>query len=93
MNTQVSFKKCSENVKINYCTHCDYKSTRKCNVKLHIQRMHSTILKQEFGARVHTPFTELGGMNVKYEVKDPELLEDSIEVLTVYKLLQRKKNK
>ena len=61
--------------------------------------MHSTILKQEYvgeditGARVHTPFTEPNEMHVKDEVKDPELLEDSIEVLKIYKLLQRMKNK
>ena len=38
-------------------------------------------------------FTELNELHVKDEVKDPELLEDSIEVLKIYKLLQRMKNK
>ena len=69
-------------------------------MKRHMYRKHSHILNQEdvgedtTGARVHTPFTEPEIWNVKDEVKDPELLEDSIEVLKIYKLLQRmKKNK
>jgi len=87
MNTQVLCNKCSETVKMNYCAHCDFKSKRKYNVKRHIGTKHSHILKQEdvgediAGDRVNTPF------------KDPELLEDSIEVLKIYKLLQRMKNK
>ena len=32
-------------------------------------------------------------MHVKDELKDPVLLEDIIEVLKIYKLLQRMKNK
>ena len=56
-------------------------------MKRHIVRMHAPILDQEdvdediAGGRVNTPF------------KNPELLEDSIEVLKIYKLLQRMKNK
>ena len=45
------------------------------------------------GARVRTPFTESNEMHVKDELKDPVLLEDIIEVLKIYKLLQRMKNK
>ena len=62
-------------------------------------RMHSAILKQEYvgeditGARVHTPVTESDEMNVKDEINDPELFEDSIVVLKIYKLLQRMKIK
>ena len=41
----------------------------------------------------NAPFTEQDELHVKDEVKDPELLEDSIEVLKIYKLLQRMKNK
>jgi len=99
MNTQVLCNKCSENVKINYCAHCNYKSTRKYNVKRHIGIKHSHIHDQEdvgediAGARVHTPFTESNEMYVKDELKDPVLLEDIIEVLKIYKLLQRMKNK
>ena len=99
MNTQVLCNKCSETVKMNYCAHCDFKSKRKYNVKTHMQRKHAPILKQEdvgediAAGRVNTPFTELNELHVKDEVKDQELLEDSIEVLKIYKLLQRMKNK
>ena len=86
MNTQdLCNKCCSQNVKINYCAHCDYNSPYLFNMKRHIGRKHSHILNQEdvdediAGGRVNTPF------------KDPELLEDSIEVLKIYKLLQRMK--
>ena len=78
----------------------DFKSKRKYNVKRHIGRKHAHIHNQEedvgediVGASVRTPFTEQDGIHVKDEVKDPELLEDSIEVLKIYKLLQRMKNK
>ena len=99
MNTQVLCNKCSQNVKINYCAHCDYKSKRKYNVETHMYRKHAPILNQEdvgediAGGRVNTPFTEQDEVDVKDEDKDPELLEDSIEVLKIYKLLQRMKNK
>ena len=68
-------------------------------MKRHIGIKHAPILDQEdvgediAGGRVNTPFTELNELHVKDEVKDPELLEDSIEVLKIYKLLQRMKNK
>ena len=97
MNTQVLCNKCSETVKMNYCVHCNYKSTRMWCVKRHIESKHAPILNQEdvgediAGGRVNTPFTELNELHVKDEVKDPELLEDSIEVLKIYKLLQRMK--
>ena len=99
MNTQVLCNKCSKNLKIYYCTYCDFKSKRKYNVKIQMQRKHAHILDQEDvgedidRARVCTPFTESNEMHVKDEAKDPELLEDSIEVLKIYKLLQRMKNK
>ena len=100
MNTQVFLcNKCSQNVKINYCAHCDYNSPYLSNMKRHIGRKHSLILDQDdvgediAGTSVCTPFTEQDEMHVKDEVKNPELLEDSIEVLKIYKLLQRIKNK
>ena len=69
-------------------------------MKRHIERKHSHILDQGedvgvdiAGASVCTPFTEQDEIHVKDEVKDSELLEDSIEVLKIYKLLQRMKNK
>ena len=64
-----------------------------------MERKHSPILNQEdvvqdiAGGRVNTPFTQPEISNVKDEVKNQELLEDSIEVLKIYKLLQRMKNK
>ena len=99
MNTQVLCNKCSETVKMNNCAHCDFKSKRKYNVKTHMQRKHSPILDQEdvgednAADRVNTPFTQPEISNVKDEVNNQELLEDSIEVLKIYKLLQRMKNK
>jgi len=68
-------------------------------VKRHIGIKHSHIHDQEdvcedfAGARVRTTFTESNEMYVKDELKDPVLLEDIIEVLKIYKLLQRMKNK
>ena len=68
-------------------------------MKRHIGIKHAPILDQEdvgediAGGRVNTPFTEQDELHVKDEDKDPELLEDSIEVLKIYKLLQRMKNK
>ena len=85
MNTQVLCNKCSETVKMNYCVHCNYKSTRMWCVKRHIESKHAPILNQEdvgediAECRVNTPFTELYELHVKDEVKDPELLEDSIK--------------
>ena len=69
-------------------------------MKRHIGIKHAPILNQEddvgediVGGRVNTSFTEQDELHVKDEVKEPELLEDSIEVLKIYKLLQRMKNK
>ena len=68
-------------------------------MKRQIGRKHSPILNEEdvceyiARARVCTPFTEPNEMHVKDELKDPVLLEDIIEVLKIYKLLQRMKNK
>ena len=63
-----------------------------------MERKHSPILNQEdvdqdiTGVKAHIPFTQPEISNVKDEVKNQELLEDSIEVLKIYKLLQRMKN-
>ena len=89
MNAQVLCNKCSETVKMNYCAHCDYKTKRNFDMKRHIGRKHSHILDQDdvgediAGDRVHTIFTESEICNVKDEVKDPALLEDSIVVLKI----------
>ena len=56
-------------------------------MKRHIVRMHAHIHDQEdvgediAEGRVNTPFTEQDEIHVKDEVKDSELLKDSIEVL------------
>ena len=90
-------KNCGENNPFFYCGHCDYKSDYKSKVKRHIQVKHSH--KQEdvdqdiTGVRAHTPFTQQEILNGKDEVKNQEQLEDSFEVLKIYKLLQRMKNK
>ena len=76
----------------------DFNSVYKCNLKRHMKRKHSPILDQEdvdqdiTGAGAHTHFTQSEISNVKDEVKNQELLEDSIEVIIIYKLLQRMKN-
>ena len=83
---------------MNYCSHCNYKTNRTYSLKRHIGRMHSPTYSEYVGeditgARVHTPVTESDEMNVKDEINDPELFEDSIVVLKIYKLLQRMKIK
>ena len=99
MNTQVLCNKCSETVKMNYCSHCNYKTNRTYSLKRHIGKKHASILNQEnvdedtTGTRVRTLFTEPYKMHVKDEINDPELFEDSIVVLQIYKLLQRMNNK
>ena len=91
--------KCGETAKFYYCGHCNYTTKRKYNLKGHMERKHSPILNQEdvdqdiTGVKAHIPFTQPEILNVKDEVKNQELLEDSIEVLKIYKLLQRMKNK
>ena len=54
---------------------------------------HFNIHNRIAGARVRTPFTESNEMHVKDELKDPVLLEDIIEVLKIYNLLQIMKHK
>ena len=69
-----------------------YKTKRNFDMKRHIGIKHAHILDQEdVGEDKARPFTEPNEMHVKDEFKDPELLEDSIEVLKIYKLLQRMK--
>ena len=57
------------------CSYCDYQSPYKGNLKTHIKNKHKNIA----GGSVRTPFTEQDELHVKDEVKDPELLEDSIK--------------
>ena len=66
---------------IHYCGQCDYNSHLIWNVKRHQSRKHAMV-KEEVK---ECPPVE--------QPKDRELLEDSIQVFKIYKLLQRMKNK
>ena len=66
---------------------------KQCFFAISFILFHFNIHNRIAGARVRTPFTESNEMHVKDELKDPVLLEDIIEVLKIYKLLQRMKNK
>ena len=96
-NKQVLCRKCGETDKFYYCGHCDYATKRQFDLKRHMERKHSPILNQEdvdqdiTGVRAHIPFTQPEISTVKDEVKNQELLKDSIEVLKNYKLSQRMK--
>ena len=70
---------------IHYCAHCDYTSNHKSNVIRHQSRKHKMV-KEEV---VEHPLS----MQSDEQYTDWELMEDSIEVLKIYKLLQRMKNK
>ena len=78
---------------MNYCVYCNYKTKRNFDIKRHIGIKQEDVGEDIARARVCTPFTEPNEMHVKDEFKDPVLLEDIIEVLKIYKLLQRMKNK
>ena len=68
---------------IHYCAHCDYNSYRKSNVSRHQSRKHKMV-KEEVKECPLPPAEQ---------PKDRELMEDSIQVFKIYKLLQRMKNK
>ena len=70
---------------IHYCAHCDYKSNRRLCVLRHQSRKHK-ILKEEVEEY------PLPIQNEKQPI-DRDLMEDSIQVFKIYKLLQRMKNK
>ena len=70
---------------IHYCAHCDYNSERMYNLKLHQRNKHKMV-KEEV---VEHPLP----MQSEEQSTDWELMEDSIEVFKIYKLLQRMKNK
>ena len=90
-NKQVLCRKCGETDKFYYCAHCDFKSEYKHNMKRHMETKHSHT--QEDVNQHAEPSDKTVECNVKDEVKNQELLEDSFEVLKIYKLLQRMKNK
>ena len=66
----------------------DYSTINIHSVNMNIQDHQEEDVGEDIvGARVCTPFTEPNELHVKDEVKDSELLKDSIEVLKIYKLL------
>ena len=66
---------------IHYCAHCDYNSERMYNLKVHQRNKHN--IEKE---RVHQ-------QPIQTQPTDWDLMEDSIQVFKIYKLLQRMKNK
>ena len=68
-----------------WCTHCNYNSERLYNLKVH-QRNKDKTPNEEV---VEPP----PSMRSKEQPTDWDLMEDSIEVFKIYKLLQRMKNK
>ena len=68
-----------------YCAHCDYNSDDRWSVRRHQNRKHKSC-KEEV---VEHPLP----MQSEDQLTDLELMEDSIVVLKIYKLLQRMKNK
>jgi hypothetical protein len=70
---------------IHYCAHCDYNSHYRSNVSRHQSRKHKMV-KEEV-----EEFQE--PMQSEEQFTDWDLMEDSIEVFKIYKLLQRMKNK
>jgi hypothetical protein len=68
-----------------YCAHCDYKSQRRCDVKRHQSRKHKT----PYDEVVEHPLP----IQIDEQPMDLDLMEDSIQVFKIFKLLQRMKNK
>ena len=65
-----------------YCAHCNYKSHHRWNVRRHLSIKHKT------------PYDEV--MEQPLPIQQPmdlDLMEDSIQVFKIFKLLQRMKNK
>ena len=81
-NKQVLCRKCGETDKFYYCAHCDFKSEYKHNMKRHMETKHS-----------HTQ----EDVNQHAEPSDKTVecndIVEAVEVLKIYKLLQRMKNK
>ena len=116
---------------MHYCAHCNYKSNRKYNLKVHLRNKHKTVKEEVEDLAMQSVessptdrmmhyCTQCNYQSddkwcvrrhqsrkhkmVKEEVKecplppaeqpkDRELMEDSIQVFKIYKLLQRMKNK
>ena len=67
-----------------YCGHCDFKCTRRYNLKLHMARKHAAL---EDDQDKKGEIEVLNGEGMKQD--EMKLLEESIEALQIYKLLQR----
>ena len=70
---------------MHHCAHCDYKSIYRGNVLRHQSKKHK-MLKEEV-VQYQLPLLH------QEQPTDWQLMEDSIQVFKIYKLLQRMKNK
>ena len=70
---------------IHYCAHCDYNSNHRWCVLRHQSKKHKMV-KEEV---LEYPLT----MHHEEQSIDRDLMEDSIQVFKIYKLLQRMKIK
>ena len=73
-----------------WCTHCNYNSERMYNLKVHQRNKHKMI-KEEVEEYQQPMQSE--EQPTEEQPTDWDLMEDSIEVFKIYKLLQRTKNK
>ena len=70
---------------MHFCAHCNYKSDRVYNLKVHQRNKHKTQDEEV----VEHPFP----IQIDEQPTDWDLIEDSILVLKIYKLLQSMTNK
>ena len=74
---------------IHYFAHCDFKSERMYNLKVHLRNKHIRKHKTRKEEVEEYPLP----MRSDEQPTDRDLIEDSIEVFEIYKILQRLKNK
>ena len=72
---------------IHYCAHCNYKSQHRWNVRRHQSIKHKTPYDEVVEHPLPTQRDEQP-MNL-----DLDLLEESIQVFRIFKILQKMKNK
>jgi len=70
--------------RVHFCAHCDYNSTSRWHVARHQSRKHNMVKEKVKECPVPIQNEE--------QPKDRDLMEDSIQVFKIYKLLQRMKN-
>ena len=68
-----------------YCTHCDYNSHHRWCVRQHQSRKHRTQDEEVVEHPLPTQIDE--------QLMDLDLMEDSIQVFKIFKLLKQVKNK